>query len=491
MIRAVFRQIMVHRWSPAADGATRKISLERLRSVVRKLLLVWFSLLFSYCLPSSGDPPILLVSIPEWPARVSKIKILVTLNDVPSSKGSFDLVNGQPGFAYDLPLGITGRVGLNIEELDATLCPIDVGQLETWIDGNSRGPIPLVLSLMPLSGKRTQLNAKSLNSKTAKDLQSIWGSDEKNVFAIGATGTVVRCSCGSTCNTIESNTTRDLHSVWGSDPNHVYAAGDSGVLIRCGAGSTFCASLLTPFTGRLNAVFGTDANNVWAAGLGGQYVHCSAGSDLCDSVKSNTDGGLMSIWGGQFGNMYIVGGSVGNGVAQQCINGGHYCVPIPLQRVAKLNSVWGVDANNVYIAGDEGTILRGHDATFSALSISTFMSLYSIGGVDTNNVYVAGVNGVVVRCSAGSNYCTTLKTDTKSTLRAIWASDADNVFIAGDNGTVLHCSANDPTCSMLASNTLQDLYAIWGSSATSVYVAGKAGTIIHFQPTNGLWENDH
>lgn len=154
----------------------------------------------------------------------------------------------------------------------------------------------------------------------------------------------------------------------------------------------------------------------------------------------------------------------------------------------RLYSVWASDANNVYVVGagmlnaatmDSPVALRCSAGSSVCQPLSQMLGgvgLYSVRGSDASSVFVAGTQGVLGRCSAGSNQCTVITSNTNQYLRAIWPSDVNNIYMVGDGGSVLRCSGITNQCSLLISNTTQNLYAVWGSVAGNIYAVGGSGT---------------
>jgi hypothetical protein len=100
-------------------------------------------------------------------------------------------------------------------------------------------------------------------------LQSVWGADAKNVWAVGDGGTIVKWN-GSAWSAQPSGTSKDLYGVWGSDASNVWAVGDGGTIVKWN-GSAWSAQP-SGTSKDLYGVWGSDASNVWAVGYSGTIL---------------------------------------------------------------------------------------------------------------------------------------------------------------------------------------------------------------------------
>jgi hypothetical protein len=70
-----------------------------------------------------------------------------------------------------------------------------------------------------------------MTSGTTNNLYGVWGADAYNVFAVGATGTILRWN-GTAWAPLTSGTTLRLYAVSGSAANNVFAVGEIGTALR-------------------------------------------------------------------------------------------------------------------------------------------------------------------------------------------------------------------------------------------------------------------
>ena len=100
-------------------------------------------------------------------------------------------------------------------------------------------------------------------------LYSVWGSGTNNVWAVGASGTILHWD-GSAWTSALSGTTNHLIGVWGSGASDVWAVADSGAILHWdGSAWTSVPSGTTNF---LRSVWGSGASDVWAVGADGTIL---------------------------------------------------------------------------------------------------------------------------------------------------------------------------------------------------------------------------
>lgn len=107
----------------------------------------------------------------------------------------------------------------------------------------------------------------SQSSGTTDTRRSVWGSDAKNVVAVGERGSISKWN-GTLWNTPAGRTTA-LTGVWGSDADHVWAVSLLGDILKWDGGA-WRYDLGFPMG--LGGIWGTDANQVWAVGNAGTIV---------------------------------------------------------------------------------------------------------------------------------------------------------------------------------------------------------------------------
>jgi hypothetical protein len=120
--------------------------------------------------------------------------------------------------------------------------------------------------------RRTDSRWTQMASNTTNDLAAVWAASATDVWAVGLDGTIRRYD-GSTWRVQASGTTVDLNAIWGSSANDVWIAGVGRVLHW--DGTQFTTKLLS---GTLLAIHGSGPNDVWVTGENALVDHFSNGT---------------------------------------------------------------------------------------------------------------------------------------------------------------------------------------------------------------------
>src|SRR5919106_1772367 len=105
----------------------------------------------------------------------------------------------------------------------------------------------------------------SVPSGTTNALYGIWGSSASDIWAVGASGTILHWN-GSAWSSVTSGTKAGLNAVWGSGPSDVWTVGSGGIILHWN-GSAW-SSEPSGTTDGLRGVWGSSATEVWAVGGG-------------------------------------------------------------------------------------------------------------------------------------------------------------------------------------------------------------------------------
>jgi hypothetical protein len=109
--------------------------------------------------------------------------------------------------------GIWGSSSTDVNGYANDLYAVGLGGVILHYDGNSG------------------LNWTSLSSSTTNDLFAIWGSSSTNIYAVGASGTILNFN-GTAWTARSSGTLETLFGVWGSSATDVFVVGDSGTILH-------------------------------------------------------------------------------------------------------------------------------------------------------------------------------------------------------------------------------------------------------------------
>lgn len=137
----------------------------------------------------------------------------------------------------------------------------------------------------------------------ATRLHGAWAASINDVFAVGASGTIIRRHDGS-WSAMQSGSTETLHGIWGASATNVWAVGSNGALLH------FDGTGWTPATGvttsDLYSIWGSSATDIWVAGSG-VVLHGNGTS----WTSTNLAGTLMSISGTGPSDVWVTGESSG------------------------------------------------------------------------------------------------------------------------------------------------------------------------------------
>lgn len=264
-------------------------------------------------------------------------------------------------------------------------------------------------------------------------LRGVWGSHEKNVWAVGAGGTILNWN-GFVWVAQRSSTTEDLFGIWGTDAENVWAVGRNGTIVKWN-GTTW-ATQGSPTTQTLRSIGGFDASHVWAVGYGGTILNWDETQWVTQVSPTKND----------------------------------------------LNAVWGSKANNVWAVGDGGTILRLEGNDWSPIATTTPYSFYAVRGSGVSPVWAAGPFGMIWKWN-GMEWSEETGGPSQPNFYGMWAVDAKNVWVVGQGGSIF--KGNGIGWASKDSGTIKDrdflLLGVWGSSANDIWVVGTASTILRWK----------
>jgi hypothetical protein len=273
---------------------------------------------------------------------------------------------------------------------------------------------------------------------TKQSLMSIWGSGSSDVWAVGASGTIVHYD-GKTWSVSPSGTTKRLSSVAGSAPNDVWAVGEAGTILRFDGKSWSPADIASERT----------YLNVASAGPRHAYV---AGLDDDEGILRHNRVEDEKTWE----NM----------------------------RVPSASSIWRIWAgipNQVWLVGNDadsggsGIVLRGYGKKFERVKFEGG-GIRGIFGTASNDIWVSTYDGHLQHWD--DNVWTPVKDAPNGRLLGLWGANKSDVWAVGFDGLIVHYDGKKWT--RVPTHTKEILWSIWGSSSNDVWVAGNAGTLLHW-----------
>ena len=278
----------------------------------------------------------------------------------------------------------------------------------------------------------TTLPWLKVETGTTQSLGAVWGTSASDVWAVGASGTILHYN-GTSWSSVPSGTTRHLGAVWGTSPSDVWAAGTGGIILHYDG--TSWSSVPSGTTESLADVWGSSSTNVWAVGSevtirhydGTRWSGTSCGGGYCGYFRDIWGSSASAIWGvgGWFGSgaIWYYDGTEWERFAQNPAN-------------APLSSVWGSSPYDVWAVG-VSHILHYNGATWSLVP-SGHTGLQGVWGSSPSDVWAVGLSGLIAYWD-GSPWRRVLSGTTEH-LFDIWGSSATNVWAVGAGGTILHGS---------------------------------------------------
>jgi parallel beta-helix repeat protein len=273
-----------------------------------------------------------------------------------------------------------------------------------------------------------------MTSGTTNTLYGVWGSSSTNVFAVGASGTILKYD-GTNWSSLTSGTTNNLYSVWGSASNDVFAVGYGGTIVHYNG--TAWSSQTSGTTNALYGVWGNSGSDVFAVGASGTILHYSS------SWSSQTSGTTNHLYG-----------------------------------------VWGIASNDVFAVGYGGTILY-YTTSWSSQTSGTTNTLYGVWGYSGSDVFAVGASGTILHYSSSWSSQTS---GTTNTLYGVWEYSASNAFAVGICGTILKYNGTSWSSMTSPTTTLDQAITITatGSATYGVTIDGitfdrlRSGTVFNY-----------
>lgn len=289
-------------------------------------------------------------------------------------------------------------------------------------------------------------------------MYDVWGSGPNNVFAVGASGKVLRYG-GDNLNWADgkqnAGTTGTLYAVWGRGPNEVWAVGSSAVLFF--DGKTWSkqevlkadSSPLTSFT--LHDVHG-DGNNIYAVGsisYGTGLVLRHDGGTWREVAGAN----LTFAGKGVFvhkGRVWVVG------TAAHVLNmtsGNWTQQNLPGAQNLALSAVWGADASSIVAVGPAKTLARFDGSAWTVEDTARGSgTAHGVWGASASEFYVAGASSSlggynsdlrsgIERCGTTCAINPVPEALRGKVMRGVWGTtDGKAVYAVGEYGMIMRKS---------------------------------------------------
>ncbi|MGE0086683.1 MAG: WD40/YVTN/BNR-like repeat-containing protein [Desulfococcaceae bacterium] len=322
-----------------------------------------------------------------------------------------------------------------------------------------------------------------MDSGTEDALRHVWGYDGNTVFAVGGDtdGAVIVRYDGETWTQVYSHPDQIINWVWGTSPDNVYAAGQSDVsggIILHYDGQAWNEIRQTNLN-QMNSVWGSSADDVFVSGNKGQILHWDGLSWTV--MTSGTTANLRGLWGSRGDDVFAVSLDTimhYDGKIWSLMEGG---------KGKNLYNTWGSGPDNVYVTGSKGVILHYDGKQWQEDSSGTDRALWGIWGSSADNIFASGVDALVLH-NDGTGWKTFKEADIKYT--GIWGFSSEKgteAVAVGEDGSILHYDGT--AWKETGKGIYPNLNAVWGRSPWEIYAVGNEGTILNF---NGIkWHKEN
>ncbi len=241
-------------------------------------------------------------------------------------------------------------------------------------------------------------NWNAVNTGISANLKGVFFISPRDGWIVGDTGYVGRSSdSGDSWTRLETGTPTPFNDVKFQDINTGWVVGNGGLILRTINGAATWTRLVAGTDRNLRSLAIVDANNLWVTGDAGQFVRSTDGGTTwalqpAVAVSANLEG--LSFSSGARG--WAVGD---NGNAIQTKDGGDSWVRINMPTPRNLHDVRFLDSDNGWIIGDNGTILNTRDGgqTWDVKPEVVPSRLNSLSFPDKNNGWAVGENGVILK----------------------------------------------------------------------------------------------
>ncbi len=146
----------------------------------------------------------------------------------------------------------------------------------------------------------------------------------------------------------------------------------------------------------------------------------------------------------------------------------------------RLNDVWGASSTNVYAVGDRGTILHYDGVSWRAVPSGTQHHLTAISGTSPRNILAVGEWGTFLRYD-GAAWADVWSHDLNvrnTSMIDIWAASSDEAFVVSESGLLRYDGVSLSRVRYTGGMTL------WGTSPSNLFLGGLTGSggsvVVHY-----------
>jgi photosystem II stability/assembly factor-like uncharacterized protein len=290
-----------------------------------------------------------------------------------------------------------------------------------WSSGNSDDYLEDINGgwAVTSNGKILYLSYSSWNEFYADPSKSFYGVrdiDNKNVLAVGRTGTIYSCLLGN----IEGD---------GVDPPP-----------NCSDLNMW--ELSTVGTDNLYRVSALDYNNIWVVGGNDSGDHGTILYYVRDNNKevggfdtqySGTDyGRINDVWALNQSNVWATSRA---GILK--FNGTTWSLQESRPEFRNLLSVYGKDSSHIWAVGSKGRVAFFNGTSWSMQTSPTIVTLRDVLAFSSTDIWAVGDAGIILR-SGGSTWERYKINFTSNTLRSVDVLDPNNLWVGSNNNSYIN-----------------------------------------------------
>jgi photosystem II stability/assembly factor-like uncharacterized protein len=317
-----------------------------------------------------------------------------------------------------------------------------------------------------------------MSSYTLNDLNALWGDSVSFVIAVGDYGTILHLNekyrdiensptetplnNDDVWKLMDSPTENNLYDVWGLSPDNIYAVGASGTILHF-EGSVW-QRMTCPISHDLHTIYGTSEENIFAGGENGSFLHYDGIQwRNLEFEKNNNDQTMVisDMWAYTDNKCLVIGQSENksiNAIIEMTTElNARMLTETINQEKEKYTAIWKT-GNMLSVSGSftdselnvTGLIYQYTETVDNYTNKNKTPVLYSvpdtqlnnIWGAIYNNMYAIGTNGAII-FHKGTDW-EFMHSGTDKNLNDIWGVRDSKIFVVGDQGTILKYDSDQP-----------------------------------------------
>lgn len=309
-------------------------------------------------------------------------------------------------------------------------------------------------------------------------LNSVWGTDEKKVIAVGMYGSALWWDAEAQAwSDVTAPELPTLFGVSGQREDSIFAVGLGGTILRWD-GQTWQRSAISGqrvFRG----VCSDPSSGLWVVGSGGTILHLKEGRfvEVPAPVNADLNGCAAGIIAGSSG--YVLKAQDGGVVSLGSVT------------YSDLFAVTSLPNGRAWAVGKNGQVVElNPDGTVTLYSIAAGKDLYGVHATSDFSVWAVGKNGTAVRYN-GTMWILR-ETGVDKDLYGFYAVGAAEGLAVGQGGTALLLHGGN--FAKVETGTERDLFGVIMLSSQEGFAVGEQGTILYwkgvFEPVQSPTDQD-